>query len=525
MHHFFEAITNTSGDSLIGYFARVIDPATQGVVTLASDENGTPIVSVSSVANMAKTDDYGNLSFYVVPGTYHLYIYAADATTFVFRVSNVAMNSTKGDKGDPGDQGDPGESGPADNTYTTMATFKASDIARHAASLVGVPGVPDGRFFFETANAPYTADDFNIIKADSTALTVGAWVRQKFSGLSFGSLEPQSSGIGTQVLQSVTSGVRNTGFGYQALKSNTSGNENTAFGYLALSSVTGGADPVGNYNTAFGSYALASMTTGHKNVAFGRASSDILTTGSENTALGYGSFHWATTALNCTAVGFEAVHGADGTTPLTAQGITGVGWRALYACVADFNTAVGVSAGAFITTGQRNTMMGVNALNQMVIGSDNTAAGYGAGLNNLGSGNIFIGASADAAGAIANVTVIGTAINATLNNTLYLGNGQTVVPGTSSADFGSQANPWNYGIFGNSLYAQCSTAIPAGGATGKGFLVSSTANFGIFFGVGAPTLSAARGSLYLRSDGSGTNDRMYVNADNGTTWTAVTTAS
>lgn len=60
------------------------------------------------------------------------------------------------------------------------------------------------------------------------------------------------------------------------------------------------------------------------------------------------------------------------------------------------------------------------------------------------------------------------------------------------------------------------TAIPAGGTAGAGWKFSSTANFGLFFGSGAPTLSAARGSLYLRSDGT-----PYYNADGATTWTAV----
>jgi len=69
------------------------------------------------------------------------------------------------------------------------------------------------------------------------------------------------------------------------------------------------------------------------------------------------------------------------------------------------------------------------------------------------------------------------------------------------------------------------TAIPTGGTTGAGYKFSSTANFGIFFGSGAPTLSAAKGSLYLRSDGTTTNDRMYVNTNGSTTWTAVTTVA
>lgn len=109
MHHYFEAITNTSGDSLVGYFARVIDPATQNTVTMSADDNGTPIVTKSGVDNMGSTDDYGNLDFYVVPGTYHLDIYAPNATSFIFRVPNVAMNSSKGDPGPQGDEGPAGE--------------------------------------------------------------------------------------------------------------------------------------------------------------------------------------------------------------------------------------------------------------------------------------------------------------------------------------------------------------------------------------------------------------------------------
>lgn len=76
-----------------------------------------------------------------------------------------------------------------------------------------------------------------------------------------------------------------------------------------------------------------------------------------------------------------------------------------------------------------------------------------------------------------------------------------------------------------SMKARSATAIPAGGTAGAGYTFSSTSNFGIFFGSGAPTLSAAKGSLYLRSDGTTTNDRMYVNTNGSTTWTAVTTAA
>ena len=78
---------------------------------------------------------------------------------------------------------------------------------------------------------------------------------------------------------------------------------------------------------------------------------------------------------------------------------------------------------------------------------------------------------------------------------------------------------------GASVLAHGATAIPAGGTAGAGLLVSSTSNFGVFFGSGAPSLSAAKGSLYLRSDGTGVADRCYVNTDSGTTWTAIATAA
>jgi hypothetical protein len=69
------------------------------------------------------------------------------------------------------------------------------------------------------------------------------------------------------------------------------------------------------------------------------------------------------------------------------------------------------------------------------------------------------------------------------------------------------------------------TATPAGGSTTASLLFGTTAAFGIYYGSGAPTVAAAKGSLYLRSDGSGVNDRMYVATDGAGTWTAVVTVA
>jgi hypothetical protein len=72
--------------------------------------------------------------------------------------------------------------------------------------------------------------------------------------------------------------------------------------------------------------------------------------------------------------------------------------------------------------------------------------------------------------------------------------------------------------------ADSNVALVAGGATA--FIATNTANnMGIYFGSGVPTVSAAKGSLYLRSDGTTTNDRAYINTNGTTTWTALTTAA
>lgn len=73
--------------------------------------------------------------------------------------------------------------------------------------------------------------------------------------------------------------------------------------------------------------------------------------------------------------------------------------------------------------------------------------------------------------------------------------------------------------------ANSATAVPAGGTAGAGLLMSSTANLGVFFGSGAPTLSAAQGSLYIRTDGSSTSTRLYVNTNGTTGWTNITSAT
>lgn len=73
------------------------------------------------------------------------------------------------------------------------------------------------------------------------------------------------------------------------------------------------------------------------------------------------------------------------------------------------------------------------------------------------------------------------------------------------------------------ITADSASALVAGGASA--FIATNTAvGMGVYIGSGAPTVAAAKGSIYLRSDGSSTSTRLYV-SDGSTTWIAVTTAS
>lgn len=66
------------------------------------------------------------------------------------------------------------------------------------------------------------------------------------------------------------------------------------------------------------------------------------------------------------------------------------------------------------------------------------------------------------------------------------------------------------------------TAASSGGAAGVKF--GSNA-IGIYWGSSTPTVAAAQGSIYLRTDGIGNGRRMFINTDGSTTWVAITTAS
>jgi hypothetical protein len=120
--------------------------------------------------------------------------------------------------------------------------------------------------------------------------------------------------------------------------------------------------------------------------------------------------------------------------------------------------------------------------------------------------------------------------NSTFNGPVRSENGfQTIsINGTTGAitvtgTFGAATQVTTLAATGN-ITADSASALVAGGASA--FIATNTANnMGIYVGSGVPTVSAAKGSLYLRSDGSGVADRAYINTNGTTGWAAISTAS
>jgi len=112
------------------------------------------------------------------------------------------------------------------------------------------------------------------------------------------------------------------------------------------------------------------------------------------------------------------------------------------------------------------------------------------------------------------------------SNGIYQQNSGTISFHTNTSQAAGTAVPERARIDSSGILNVCSAvATPAGGSTSARLVFGTTAGFGIYYGSGAPTVSAAQGSIYIRSDGSSTLTRLYVNTNGSTTWTNFTSAA
>lgn len=139
--------------------------------------------------------------------------------------------------------------------------------------------------------------------------------------------------------------------------------------------------------------------------------------------------------------------------------------------------------------------------------ASNQALAIGANANT----NPVLSVNASATSVATGVTVIGAAAGA----------GVAINAISSGTNEPLQFN----GKGSGNVVVQAATATPASGSSTAALLFGTTAAFGIYYGSGAPTVTAAQGSIYIRSDGSSTSTRLYVNTTGSTTWTNFTSAA
>lgn len=134
------------------------------------------------------------------------------------------------------------------------------------------------------------------------------------------------------------------------------------------------------------------------------------------------------------------------------------------------------------------------------------------------TGNVTAGGSISAGTSIASTTSItaGNGLTVTLGNATISAGNITVSNGSITAAGNFTSNTGDFTASnGDFICTTAETGVTLGGGAR------------LICGTGSPdtAITAAKGSLYLRLDGSSTSTRAYINTDGATAWTAVTTAT
>lgn len=160
---------------------------------------------------------------------------------------------------------------------------------------------------------------------------------------------------------------------------------NTNFG-LGIGSLANGAKFTGGYNFALGTNSLNSLTSGTANAGLGASTLRRLTSGSYNTAIGYFSGYSLTTGNSNTVIGQSSLVNAT-----TGYANSAIGVNTLYKLTTGYiNVAIGSGSLYSLTTGFNNVGIGFNAGYYNQTGSGNIFIGYFAGANETGSNKLYI---------------------------------------------------------------------------------------------------------------------------------------
>lgn len=242
MFHWFGVVQNTRGDALGGWQVGLVEVGTQTVVPIFSDENGTPIATVSGVANRAVADENGNYDFFVPSGTYTLQFYnsagvfqrsqrfvamfGADFTTGL--IADLASNANGEGAALIGTEG----SG-------TVQDFITNRLALETPATPGAPGTHWTEYFGNAGTAKVSRAQRLLVGVSAASSserpnTTPSWVETYFTDI-----EADSTLISTSALGSLAiSGVSRTS-DFRTWTGGTTGGAQGVSGF-ALNDDTGG---------------------------------------------------------------------------------------------------------------------------------------------------------------------------------------------------------------------------------------------------------------------------------------------
>ncbi|OGC80521.1 hypothetical protein A2943_00935, partial [Candidatus Adlerbacteria bacterium RIFCSPLOWO2_01_FULL_51_16] len=380
--------TTSSNTLNIGNFLFGTLPATT-TVTLGGTSAKLPTTGSIGIAS---TTPWATLSVHANNGSTNTTLFAigsstASATTTLFSVNNVGLASSTnlvvsglGSSATSCVQanasGQLSSTGSSCGTSDGIAPFTwETNYGVIAAATTSALWAKNGIFASSTSH--FTNLDYTGTLGFATSSTNASSTIFTFNGRSFivastsNGTVGGNTGLGIDVLSSITSGDHNTALGLSAGKILTTGSDNTFLGSLSGESVT-----TGSRNTGVGVATInGSCGTGDDNVAVGYGAM-VCGGGSKNVVIGSGEIINGASVNDSVIVGYSAL----GSVWSPSKNSVIIGTQAAYSAAnGNFETIIGYQAGFNLDGGGAtqygNLLIGASSTNNLISGSNNIIIG------------------------------------------------------------------------------------------------------------------------------------------------------